>query len=93
MIDPTTKKVVPGWFQSGNRFVNTNARPDPWGLLGGAGAGSPAATGATPGAAQAQTKPPGTPADGAVIRAPDKTGTMRTWRFNAKNPDQSTLIQ
>jgi hypothetical protein len=92
MKDPTTGKLIPGWFKSGNRFVNTNAQQS--GYLGVFGNPPPgAATGGAPGAAPAQPKPPGTPADGDVIRARDKTGTMRTWRFNAKNPDQSTLIE
>ena len=92
VIDPTTGKPMTGWIKMGNRLVNTNASQS--GSLGlfltpppGAG------TGGAPGAAAGQTKPAGTPSDGAVIRAPDKTGTMRTWRFNAKNPDQSTIIQ
>lgn len=53
MIDPNTKKVVPGWFQSGNRFVNTNPRVDPYlqSLLDKQGSGS------APGAAPAQAKP------------------------------------
>ena len=93
LINQTTGQPVAGWLQVGKRLVNTNPKPDPWGLLGGGGAGSPAATGATPGAAPSQTKPPGTFADGSLVRQPDKTGTMRTWRYNAKNPAQSTLVE
>jgi hypothetical protein len=92
LINQTTGQPVAGWLQVGKRLVNTN--PNQSGYLGVFGNPPPgAATGGAPGAAPAQPKPPGTPADGDVIRARDKTGTMRTWRFNAKNPDQSTLIE
>jgi hypothetical protein len=93
MIDPTTKKVVPGWFRSGNRFVNTNASVNPYDAALAAALNPTGAVKSGAAATPAQPKPPGTPADGDVIRARDKTGTMRTWRFNAKNPDQSTLIE